>query len=200
MLAGRASEEATPVAPHPERLVVGSRNPAKVTAAERAVAGLGWNCALVPAEVPSGVDAQPRGLAAVRRGAATRARSAAHLHAGAWGVGMENGLCRWNGQLAVIGWCAVCSEDTELAGAAPPAFLLPPAFTLRLGDAVWKGDQTLSAACAEAFGGDPEAWARTGVVRQVTGGAVDRQALWLPAVTLALASAAWIPPGWRGHA
>jgi non-canonical (house-cleaning) NTP pyrophosphatase len=142
----------------------------------------------------SGVNAQPRDVDTVYAGAVHRSRLASATDRHAWGVGMESGVCRLSGRLAVIGWCAVWQGDDELGGAAPPTFFLPRALDDRLGPAVWERGETLSAACAGAFGGSAAAWGRVGVVRLATEGAVDRTELWRTAVTVALATAAWAAP------
>lgn len=97
-------------------VVVGSKNPVKVGAAQ-VVLGRAVREGLLPdvsevrvygLEVPSGVSDQPFGEEETRRGAIGRARAVLETAPeAAWGVGIEGGVVRLEDGLYTCAWCAI---------------------------------------------------------------------------------------------
>ncbi len=105
-------------------VALGSRNPAKVTAVERALEQ--FDPAVIPVEVDSGVAEQPRSIEATARGAENRARRAFERTDTTLGIGLEGGVASFDGVdgLWLVMWGgATDGEQVELA--AGPSLRLP---------------------------------------------------------------------------
>lgn len=169
----------------PLSLVVASANPVKRRAAEAgcrlafpgAVLTVEW------VEVPSGVADQPFSEEETLRGARQRALAArtARPEAGLW-IGIEGGVEERPEGLAAFAWVVALggpSGGTE--GVARSAtFFLPPAMAALVRDGVELGEAT-----DRVFGRENTKHA-DGAIGLLTGGAVDRRALYEQPVVLAL--------------
>ena len=112
------------------KIVVASRNPAKITAVREAF-GHHFDpdvIELVPVSVPSGVADQPVSDDETRAGARHRAENArdAERDAEFW-VGLEGGIQEFDGQLMAFAWMAVLDRDGRLGEARSVTLPLPPA-------------------------------------------------------------------------
>lgn len=132
------------------RVAVGSANPVKVAATERALSGR--SAAVAAVDVDSGVPEQPRGHDQTLAGAATRARRALAATDAALGVGIEGGVAAFPRSAALAGttgagddtsagddalylvmWAAVTDGERTGTGAGP-SLALPAAIAARIAD------------------------------------------------------------------
>jgi inosine/xanthosine triphosphatase len=164
------------------RVVIASSNPVKIRAA------IGGFRAVFPdkavqaegIDTPSAVAAQPRTDAETLRGAEARAVCAQGLkpEADFW-VGIEGGVADLDGGLAAYAWVVVRSRERN-GRARTGTFFLPQA----VADLVRQG--------LELGDADDRVFAKTnskrdaGAVGLLTGGVIDREALYRHAVSLAL--------------
>ncbi|NHN47498.1 inosine/xanthosine triphosphatase [Halostella sp. JP-L12] len=162
------------------RVSVGSGNPVKVAATERALADRG-EVRVDPVAVDSGVSEQPTGHAETVEGAVNRAERA--LAAGDYdlGVGIEGGVARFAGTdgLYLIMWAAVTDGDRTGRGAGP---------SLRLpGDVADRVDagEELGPVMDDLLGEDGVARDQ-GAAGALTDGIVDRESALAHAVAGAL--------------
>jgi inosine/xanthosine triphosphatase len=116
--------------PHALKVVVASRNPVKIAAAQRAFSAQfpDQGIEVWPVEVDSGVNEQPRSDDETRTGARTRAANARILEPDAdfW-VGLEGGTEVIGGRLMTFAWMAVRSREGGLGEARSVTLPLPPA-------------------------------------------------------------------------
>lgn len=173
------------------RVVVASRNPIKLAAAaagfRRAMPERQVEVAGI--EVDSGVGDQPLNDGETRRGAHQRADAAQAAQAAAdfW-VGLEGGVDEdAQGTLWAFAWAAVRWQGGG-GEARSAAFALPAA----VADLVRQGLE-LGAADDRVFGREGSK-SSSGAVGLLTHGAIDRAALYEPAVVLALIP--WLQPGY----
>lgn len=163
--------------------VVGSTNPVKVTAVTRALARMfpeaRWE--VVGVAVPSGVAAQPMSDAETLQGAQARAEGARQVHpeADLW-VGIEGGVEPQGEDLLSFAWVVVLSREGRRGRARSGTFLLPPAVArlVRQGYELGKADDLVF--------GQTNSKQRMGAVGLLSGGVIDRTALYEHAVVLAL--------------
>lgn len=166
------------------RLVVASRNPVKLRAAESGFRRI-FADRPVTAEgvaVPSGVSDQPMTDAETLQGAENRVREAAKQCSDAdfW-VGLEGGLEEVGGELAAFGWIVVRSANQDQLGRSRTAsFALPP----QVRDLVLSGVE-LGIACDQIFDRHNVKQSE-GAVGLLTAGSIDRASLYEAAVVLAL--------------
>lgn len=170
-------------------VVVASTNPVKIRAArggfeamfsDRRIDARGISIQAVTA-------AQPHGDDETRHGAVERVRAAQRLlpHADYW-VGIEGGVTDHGSEMAAYAWVVVQSRDDRLAGvgrqgsARTGTFFLPPA----VADLVRQGFE-LGEADDRVFG-TTNSKQDAGAVGLLTGGVIDREALYRHAVCLAL--------------
>jgi inosine/xanthosine triphosphatase len=178
----RVLEEVSVNPPSELHIVVASTNPVKIRASLGGfrdafpdgifrVSGL---------DVPSGVGDQPRTDAETLRGAEARAARAmaASPDADFW-VGIEGGVADMDEHLAAYAWVVVRSRD-RTGKARTGAFFLPEAVARLVRD-----DIELGEADDRVFG-CTDSKREGGAVGLLTGGAIDRAALYRHAVTLAL--------------
>jgi inosine/xanthosine triphosphatase len=163
-------------------IVVASTNPVKIRAALGGfqdafpegvfrVSGL---------DVPSGVADQPRTDAETLRGAEARAARAmvASPTADIW-VGIEGGVADIDERLAAYAWVVVRSRD-RTGKARTGTFFLPEAVARLVRDGLELGEAD------DRVFGCTDSKREGGAVGLLTGGAIDRTALYRHAVTLAL--------------
>jgi inosine/xanthosine triphosphatase len=164
------------------RIAVASGNPVKIRAAlggfrvvfpGRAIHGEGF-------DVPSTVAAQPRTDAETLHGAEARASRARELAPTAdfW-VGIEGGIAETDGGMAAYAWVVVQSGD-RAGKARTGTFFLPEAVASLVRKGVELGEAD------DCVFGCTNSKREIGAVGLLTGGAVDREALYQQAVALAL--------------
>jgi inosine/xanthosine triphosphatase len=163
-------------------IVVASTNPVKIRAA------LGGFQDAFPErvfrvsslDVPSGVADQPRTDAETLRGAEARAARAmvASPTADIW-VGIEGGVADIDERLAAYAWVVVRSRD-RTGKARTGTFFLPEAVARLVRDGLELGEAD------DRVFGCTDSKREGGAVGLLTGGAIDRAALYRHAVTLAL--------------
>jgi inosine/xanthosine triphosphatase len=157
-------------------IAVGSGNPVKLAATERAARFLDASVRAVPVE--SGVPEQPRGREQTIRGAENRARAA--LEGADLGVGLEGGVEESTGGLALIMWAAA-TDGTRLARGGGPTLPLPENIAERV-----RAGEELGPVMDDVLG--EEGVARDqGAAGALTGGAIDRESALGHAVAGALA-------------
>lgn len=101
-------------------VAVGSTNPVKAAAVERALERFEPN--VTPVGVDSGVDEQPRSVGETVDGARTRAdRALAAVDGSAYGVGLEGGVTRFESAdgLFLIMWAGVTDAERIEVGSGP---------------------------------------------------------------------------------
>jgi inosine/xanthosine triphosphatase len=131
-------------------------------------------------DVPSGVGNQPRTDAETLRGAEARAARAlvAEPDASFW-VGIEGGVANMEERLAAYAWVVVRSRD-RTGQARTGTFFLPEAVARLVRDGIELGEAD------DRVFGCIDSKREGGAVGLLTGGVIDRVALYQHAVTLAL--------------
>lgn len=126
-----------------KRIVVASRNPAKVRATREAFSlqfpGESIEC--IPASVESGVSDQPKSDEETRNGARNRALNARELIPGAdfW-VGLEGGIDTIDDTLMAFAWMAVLGSGGRIGESRTVTLPLPPAVKTLVGQGMELGD------------------------------------------------------------
>lgn len=153
-----------------ERVVVGSTNPVKVGATERALADL-FEADVVGLDVASGVPEQPRGRGETVTGAENRAARALEADSGAaYGVGIEGGVASLDEQpgLYLVMWAAV-GDGERIERGGGPVFRLPESIAERV-----RAGEELGPVLDDVL--DTEGLSeRAGAAGVLTGHAVDRE-------------------------
>lgn len=103
------------------KMIVGSKNPAKVQAVS-AVFGTRWE--LESAAVDSGVSAQPMSDEETRQGAIKRAIACCKLDGATAGIGLEGGVTEMDDGLYICNWGALAVGD-KVWSASGAKLLLP---------------------------------------------------------------------------
>ena len=164
------------------KIMVGSKNAAKVAAVQMGVASY-WPDAVVESmETESGVSNQPIGQEETMQGALNRARAACKANGGL-GVGLEGGVAQYNGQWVMMSFVAVSdgSRDVVVPVTGTP---LPHAW----GEALKNGAE-LRPYVLEA--GLPYDY-KKGVIALLTQDVVQRDDMFASAVKTAMAP--WVNP------
>lgn len=148
-------------------VAVGSTNPVKVEAVERALER--YEPTVTAVAVDSGVSEQPWSVAETVTGAETRARRALDSSDVTYGVGLEGGVARLEGLsgLSLIMWGAATDGERIERGSGP---------TLRLPDRVasrLEAGEELGPVMDDVFGRDGIAES-DGAAGVLTGGLTDR--------------------------
>ncbi|HEX6970884.1 MAG TPA: inosine/xanthosine triphosphatase [Limnochordia bacterium] len=173
-----------------KRVAVGSTNPAKIEAVRAVFAAVFPQVEVSGVLVDSGVDEQPRGHAAMRRGAFRRARAARAALDADFGVGIEAGVVleSADGPPAdpflppyATGWTVIIDRNGRIGAAPSPVFPLPP----RIASLLAAGEE-LGPLVDSLQGVSGSKW-RGGFVGYMTAGAVDRRGVTAVSVALALA-------------
>jgi inosine/xanthosine triphosphatase len=170
-------------------VVVGSRNPVKVAAAEAVMRRIYADGVRVRAlAVNSGVPAQPWGDTETRRGAINRARAVLRQTDAAWGIGFEGGVLEVDGEVYTSAWCAVARPDGALGVAGGENLLLPPRVVaeLRVGKELGRAVDVVS--------GEHNTKQKGGAIGAFTGGYLSRQSAYEHLLILALAR--FLSPGY----
>ncbi|WP_277553580.1 inosine/xanthosine triphosphatase [Halobaculum limi] len=159
------------------RIGVGSGNPVKCEATERAVAGadgFGDDATVEACPVPSGVSEQPRGTAETRTGARNRAMAVLDADSSGagydLGVGIEGGVATLDGDdgnLFLVMW-AVVSDGDRVGVGSGPSLVLPESIAGRV-----RAGEELGPVMDDVL--DESGVARNqGAAGALTGGRVDR--------------------------
>jgi inosine/xanthosine triphosphatase len=112
------------------RIVIGSKNPAKITAVKNCFSD--QEAEIVALDIPSGVNAQPFSDEETIKGAINRALGALREGNGAIGIGLEGGVQETSAGLLIVNWGALASENREPFIAGGARFLLPEEIAIRL--------------------------------------------------------------------
>lgn len=163
-------------------VVVASTNPVKIDATRRGFHRMlpDVSVEIIARPVASAVGPQPLSDALTLRGAEERARAArTDLPNAAFWVGIEGGVEEMDGRLAAFAWAVVLSPD-RIGRARTGTFFLPDAVAdlVRLGVELGEADDRVF--------GRVGSKRDLGAVGLLTGGVVDRTALYEHAVVLAL--------------
>lgn len=171
------------------RIVVGSRNPAKVEAVREAVSSLFPGAVVDAIAADSGVASQPRSDEEAIEGAVARARAAlaalpvdstaAPGAAARYGVGVESGVARVGGHLFGCTWVAVAAPAGRLGLGASARFQLPPAVAAALDEGEEMG------AVMGRISGDSRIHQKDGAMGVVSAGHVTRRSAAVQAVHFA---------------
>ncbi|MXR41221.1 inosine/xanthosine triphosphatase [Halobaculum sp. WSA2] len=156
------------------RIGVGSGNPVKREATERAVTGedgFGDDAVVEACPVPSGVSEQPSGHDETRAGAVNRANAVLDAADEPYdlGVGIEGGVAEYEGDdgLYLVMWAAV-TDGERVGDGAGPSLALPGRIATRVRDGEELGpvmDDVL---------GESDVARKQGAAGALTGGRVDR--------------------------
>src|SRR3954464_2273611 len=114
------------------RAAVGSLNPSKIEAVERALARLAPGCSVEAVDAGSGVGKQPFGDDATREGARTRARAALAAGGADLGIGLEGGVIFEGDAPWLISWVVVVDKSGRTGEASGLRMRLPSAAASRL--------------------------------------------------------------------
>ncbi|MEL7061465.1 MAG: inosine/xanthosine triphosphatase, partial [Acidobacteriota bacterium] len=174
------------------RVIVGSRNPAKIEAVRRGLDR--WvpdpHRVIVGVAVPSGVSDQPMSDAETLRGARHRAAraQAARPNAEVW-LGLEGGLASWPdhedapgpASLMAFGWIVAIDENGRSGESRTATFEVPASAAALVTEGLELGH------AIDRVTGERGLKTRGGAVGWVSDGRLDRAELYAPAVLLAVA-------------
>lgn len=156
---------------------VGSRNPVKLAATERALAAAGIEADVAAMDADSGVGDQPIGDAETIRGAKGRARQA--LPGTDLGIGIEGGVADRPSGCYLIMWAAATDGDAMALGCGP-RLRLPAG----IADRVRSGEEL--GPVMDDVVGEADVKRNQGAAGVLTGGIIDREQALLQAVAGAL--------------
>jgi inosine/xanthosine triphosphatase len=164
------------------KIVVASRNPVKINAVQAGFQKFfpqqKWEVKGIA--VDSNVSHQPMGDAETLHGAETRARNARSIEPSAdYWVGIEGGVEERDGVLHGFAWIVVFSADRE-GRSRTASFEIPPAIAEMVRDGIELG------IADDRFFGRENSKHNDGTVGKLTGDIIDRTALYVPSVVLAL--------------
>ncbi|MCM3611515.1 DUF84 family protein [Planococcus sp. MERTA32b] len=113
------------------RIVVASKNPAKIRAVEDCLAELAIQYEIAAVETDSGVSAQPFSIEETRQGAVNRAVSS--IEGGYdFAVGLEGGVYELEGTLYLCNWGALSTADGKVYTAGGAQIPLPDVIAQKL--------------------------------------------------------------------
>lgn len=156
---------------------VGSRNPVKMAATERALLAAGLEATVEAVRVDSGVGDQPIGDEETIRGATNRAERG--LGDRDLGVGIEGGVATGPEGCYLIMWAAA-SDGAELTLGGGPRLRLPSHIADRVRDGAELGP------VMDDIVGESAVKRKQGAAGVLTGGVIDREDALLAAVAGAL--------------
>jgi inosine/xanthosine triphosphatase len=165
-------------------IAVGSLNPAKIGAVERAANQFLAEVKVLPVEVFTSVPDQPWGDEQTALGAEQRARDALNAAAGDIGIGVESGVAEGpTGRLYAVSWAFAVDQRGRTGIGGSERFPLPDTVAERL----LRGDGELGAVMDEILPNTAGRARLVGAVNVVTGSKRDRMDLLTIAVIHALA-------------
>lgn len=112
------------------RVIIGSKNPAKIHAVEEAFGYV--NNEFISLDVPSGVSAQPFSDHETITGAINRAKEALLIGNGEVGIGLEGGVQQTEHGLFLCNWGALVTEKNPPIVSGGARILLPDEIASRL--------------------------------------------------------------------
>jgi len=151
------------------KVAVGSRNPVKLAAVRNVMRRVYPKATIVPADVRSGVSANPLSDEEAIRGAVARAKRAARTEGADLGIGMEGSTTVIDGRVMTAGWAAVYDGKRCHIGGGGHVFL-PPSVRKR----VMEEGAELGEAMDELTGGK-NTKQKMGAIGILTGGLSSRQ-------------------------
>jgi inosine/xanthosine triphosphatase len=160
---------------------VGSTNPAKIEAVRRTLARLAPECAVIAADVPSGVGNMPLGEEAVRAGALARAGAALERTNAEIGFGLEGGAILDGDHAWLTAHVVALTRDGQLGEAAWGRMRLPRVAAERL-----RAGEELGDIIDDLFD-RKESKLQTGAVGLLTEGTVSRTDAFADLVAMACA-------------
>ena len=161
-------------------VAVGSKNPVKVYAVSRTMRLL-CNPQVVAVDVPSGVRAQPCGLAETLLGALNRASQAlASVDSAEYGVGIEAGIFSINNLVLDLQAAAIVDRDKRVSIGLSQAFMMPSKWFSKL----VKGTELANIASRALS--RPDIGRKLGLVGYLTQGLITRTMLSESALIMAL--------------
>jgi inosine/xanthosine triphosphatase len=176
------------------RIAVGSTNPTKLRAVERAAANFFEQPLTAAVNVPSGIPAQPWGDEQTAQGALHRAERARAALEADYGVGIESGLAAGPFErIYVVTWAVAVDGRGVIGSGGGERFPLPSEIASAL-----RGGGELGPLLDELVG-VPGLARREGAVSLITGGRRDRTEILVVAVLHALASLLEPWQGWSGR-
>ena len=164
-------------------VLVGSKNPAKIKAAEAGFKAYFDDVIIKAVEVPSGVSAQPLGEETFK-GAENRVRQLQRMGKADFYCAIEGGLAKTYNKIFCFG-VACISDGKRMAFATSPYFAIPEELHSAFHEKKELGE------IAKAYTGDEHVKKEKGVVGYLTEGRITRTELYIPAVVLALAELRW---------
>lgn len=111
------------------KIIIGSRNPAKITAVKNSFS---HEAEFVALDIPSGVNNQPFSDEETIKGAINRAVGALKQGNGDIGIGLEGGVQETSFGLFICNWGALATSDREPIIAGGARILLPEEVAARL--------------------------------------------------------------------
>ncbi|MDP3735128.1 MAG: inosine/xanthosine triphosphatase [bacterium] len=166
-----------------QKIIVASKNPVKIHAAEDGFRLMFPEGAfeIEGVTVPSGVPDQPMSDAETFAGAWNRATGASGVAADAhFYVGIEGGIEERDGELAALAWVVVRSSDGRFGKGRSGTFFLPERLAVLV-----RAGRELGDASDEVFN-EKNSKQGLGTVGFLSGGVMDRTQYYVSAVTLAL--------------
>lgn len=162
------------------KIVVGSTNPAKISAVRTAIRRVWPQAEISGVDTPSGVSAMPLSDAECLRGARQRAHAARAALEADIGVGLEGGVNDEPAGLMLMGWVVIAHRDGREGVACTARLPLPPLIAARVRAGEELGpvmDVLLNATNTRQRGG---------AIGALTGGLVPRDQAFAMAVSYAL--------------
>ncbi|MFP9062105.1 inosine/xanthosine triphosphatase [Natrialbaceae archaeon A-chndr2] len=148
------------------KFVVGSQNPVKAAAVETALER--YQPTIRSVAVDSGVSEQPSTVEETISGAKTRAKRALAAEKGDYGVGLEGGVARFDGELYLIMWAAI-TDGERIGCGSGPSLRLPEVVSAQL-----EAGRELGPVVDDLLGTDDIARAG-GAAGAFTDGLIDRE-------------------------
>jgi inosine/xanthosine triphosphatase len=165
------------------KIVVGSKNEAKVLAVKHGVACYWPEAVVIGEDVPSGVRPQPLGHEETLQGALNRARAAKALHGASLGIGLEGGVVEIHGWPIMMSYVAVTDGLREVV---VPVTGTP--LPMGWGEALAKGAELRPFVIESGLPYDHKG----GVIGTLTGGQMTRDEMFSYGVRTALVP--WVNP------
>lgn len=116
----------------PQKIAIGSLNPAKIEAVKMVVGRIWPEAQVVPVAVRSGVSNMPLSDSECLNGARSRAKEAVALTQADLGIGLEGGVNPESEGLMLLGWVVVTSANGREGVASTARLPLPPAIASRV--------------------------------------------------------------------
>lgn len=113
------------------KIIIGSKNPAKITAVKNAFPE---KYEIISLDIPSGVNEQPFSDEETIKGALNRAAKALEEGSGDIGIGLEGGVQETSLGLLICNWGALAAKNMEPIIAGGARLILPESIAIRLRD------------------------------------------------------------------